>query len=104
MSDQDGVPASTSDLELDLILQTASNDLAEGIARVTDVAAGAQAIASREAAPPCMSDTELDAALDSADADLITSLGRVIDTQTRFNAIIADSYEQAKKRHPATRR
>ena len=64
MSDQDGVPPSTSDLELDLILQTASNDLAEGIARVTDVAAGAQAIASREAAPPCMSDTELDAALD----------------------------------------
>lgn len=102
MSDHDGTTPSMSDVELDLILQTATDDLAEHLERVTDVAAGAQAIIRQEATSP-MSDTELDDILQSADADLITSLDQVIDTQTGVNTITAESYEQARRRHPTMR-
>lgn len=102
MSDHDGSTPSISDLELDFILQTATNDLAESLERVTDLAAGVHAITSQEASSP-ISDTELDAVLEAANVDLITGLGRVIDTQTGVDVITAMSYEEARRRHPTMR-
>jgi hypothetical protein len=102
MSGYDGSIPSMDDLDLDLILQRAANDLARGLASIIDTEAGAQAITGQETTS-VMSDAELDAALQAAEADLATALGRVVDTQAGAGAITAKRYDQARRRHPAVR-